>query len=84
MQLNAQAVADWAIENGIELNINKIKVMIFGRLQPIVQIEIYGIALPYVEIVKNLGILMTATLNWQPQVTVITDKIYSTKCLGSI
>ena len=30
MQLNAQAVADWASKNGLKLNIRKTKVMIFG------------------------------------------------------
>ena len=88
MQLNAQAVADWATENGLELNIKKTKVMVFSslqylttlskRAQPIAQIKINGIPLPYVETVKNVGILMTPTLNWQPQVASITNKIYST------
>ena len=74
MQLIAQAVADWATENGLKLNINKTKVMIFGSLQylttlfkhtqPIAPIEINGISFAYVEIAKNLGILMTPTLNW--------------------
>ena len=88
MQLNAQSVADWATENGLELNIKKTKVMIFGslqylttlskRAQPIAQIKINGITLPYVETVKNLGMLMTASLNWQPRIASITNKIYST------
>ena len=30
MQHNAQTVFDWAIVNGLELNIKKTKVMIFG------------------------------------------------------
>ena len=38
MQLNAQSVADWASENGLELNIKKIKVMIFGSLQYLSQL----------------------------------------------
>ena len=33
MQYNAQAVADWATDNGLELNIKKTKVMILGSLQ---------------------------------------------------
>ena len=33
MHLNTQVVADWATENGLELNINKTKVTIFGSLQ---------------------------------------------------
>ena len=87
MQLNAQAVADWATVNGLKLYIRKTNVMIFGSLQylttlskrkqPIAPIKINGIPIPYVETVKNLGILMTPTLNWQPQVAAITNKIYS-------
>ena len=33
LQLNAQAVADLATQNGLELNIKKTKVMIIGSLQ---------------------------------------------------
>ena len=90
MQLNAQAMADWATQNGLKLNIKKSKVMIFGSLQylttlskcpePLSQIQINSVFLPYVAIVKNLGILMTPSLTWQPQVTAITNKVYSTLC----
>ena len=75
-------------QNGLELNIKKTKVMIFGSLQylttlskrpqPLPQIQINDIPLPYFEIVKNLAIIMTRTLNWQPQVTAITNKVFPT------
>ena len=69
MQQNAQAVFDWASNNGIKLNVKKTKVMIFGSAQNLAmllvnlsQIIISGSLIPYVEQVKNLRLLMTQTL----------------------
>ena len=71
MQQNAQAVSDWAAHNGLELNVKKTKVMIFGSAQNLAllpgnlrQIMISGSPMPYVEQVKKLGLLMTPTFNW--------------------
>ena len=74
---------NWATENALELNIRKIKAMIFGStrnltMQPnrLPHIKINGSVIPYVEQAKNL---MTPSLNWQPQVTSITiNKVYAT------
>ena len=78
MQQNAQAVSDWATYNGLELNVKKTKVMIFGSARNLAllpgnlpQIMVSGSPIPYVEQVKNLGLLMTPTLNWQPQIAAI-------------
>ena len=41
------------------------------------QIKIIGSAIPYVQQAKNLGLLMTPSLNWQPQIKSITIKVYA-------
>ena len=58
MQLNAQAIADWATDNRVKLRIRKIEIIIFGSLQylttsskrakPIAPIEINGVPFPSV------------------------------------
>ena len=84
MQHNAQAVFDWATVNGLKLNVKKTKAMIFGstrnlamRPNNLPQIKINGSPISYVKQVKNLGLLMTPTLNWQPQIASITNKVYA-------
>ena len=42
------------------------------------QIKINGASIPYVGQAKNLGLLITPSLNWQPQITSITNKVYAT------
>ena len=41
------------------------------------QIKIDGSTIPYVQQAKNLGLLMTPSLNCQPQITSITNKVYT-------
>ena len=42
------------------------------------QIKINGSSIPYVDQAKNLELLITPSLNWQSQITSITNKIYAT------
>ena len=83
MHENAQAVFDLATDN--ELIVRKTKTMIFGSTWNLAmlpnglpQIKINGSSIPYVDQAKNLGLLITPSLNWQPHVTSITNKIYAT------
>ena len=63
---NALAVFDWTIENGIELNV---------RLRSRFSAAIYGSPISYIQQAKNLGLSMISTLNWQPQITSITNNV---------
>ena len=85
MQQNAQAVFDWATNNELELNVRKTKATIFGSTRNLAmlpnslpQIKINGLSIPYVDQAKNLGLIVTPSLNWQPHITSITNKIYAT------
>ena len=92
IQRDAQALADWATENGLQLNLNKSKVMILSSeayiTSPVLNIHslppilINDTPLQYVELVKNLGIWLTPTLNWTPQVNSILKKVHCS--LGSL
>ena len=82
-EINAQAVFDWVTENGLELNVRKTKA-IFGSTRNLAmlpnglpQIKINGSAIPNVEQAKNFGLLMPPSLNWQSQITSITNKVYT-------
>ena len=85
MQQNAQAVFDWATDNGLELNVKKTKAIIFGSTRNVAmlpnslpQIKINGSSIPYVDQAKNLGVIITPSLNWQPHIISITNKINAT------
>ena len=90
IQSDTQSVATWALQNGLELNQKKIKVMVIGSLPYIISIDfaslppitVNNIDIEYVHLFKNLGVHITSTLNWKPQVGHILKKVYSS--LGSL
>ena len=90
IQSDAQSVANWALLNGLELNLKKTKVMVIGSSSYITSIDFASLplitvnntAIEYVHLFKNLGVHITSTLNWKPQVDHILKKVYSS--LGSL
>ena len=82
----AQAVADWARVNGLLLNPLKTKVMILGselyttrlNLAALPRVMIDGHALPYISEARNLGVIMTPTLDWKKHASEVTRRVYST------
>ena len=92
IQRDAQAVADWAEQNGLELNLKKSKVMILGSEAYIMSnqlnvnnlpcIHINNNPLQYVNLFKNLGLWITPTLDWKAHVEHILKKVHSS--LGSL
>lgn len=80
LNVDAQAVADWARENGIEINLQKTKVMILGSNSKLKLLEDYdlpqitidGKVIPYVNSTKHLGIYLTNNLSWDIHVAHIT------------
>ena len=83
---DAQAVADWAKENGLLLNHLKTKVMILGSelyttrldLNTLPRVMIDGHALPYTAEARNLGVILTPTLDYQKHTKEITNRVRST------
>ncbi|XP_044584959.1 uncharacterized protein LOC123265327 [Cotesia glomerata] len=93
---DAQAVADWAKNNGLEINVTKTKAMLLGSsgklkniqhnfLPPIV---VNGIAIPFTESAKCLGLHITNTLSWNlhtsKTISKINSALYSLKLRKSI
>ena len=82
--LSRDATANRASAHGLELNVDKTKVMILGsqiytsRLDhsTIPKVTVNGRELPYEVEVKNLGVCITPTLNWAPHVSQCLRKIY--------
>ena len=83
IQQDATAVAQWAEENGLELNTLKTQAIIYGSelytsqidLNTIPLISVNTTTIPYSESVKNLGIIFTPTLNWNLQVKQVLRKV---------
>ncbi|CAD6222049.1 GSCOCG00005310001-RA-CDS, partial [Cotesia congregata] len=83
---DAQAVADWAKEVGLELNLGKTKVMILGSSRKLKllkgfdlpEIIVDGNVIPYVSSTKHLGVYLSAYLSWDLHVSQISRKVYGT------
>ena len=80
---DAQAVADWARNNGLTLNASKTKVMILGSdaysrefdLETLPCVVINGNSLSYVTEARSLGVTFTNTLNWQTHARHVARKV---------
>ena len=90
IQRDAQSVAAWAQQNGLELNLKKTKVMVIGSSSYINSIDFASLPsiivnnqpIEYVHLFKNLGVHITSTLSWKPHVDHILKKVFSS--LGSL
>ncbi|XP_044584493.1 uncharacterized protein LOC123264994 [Cotesia glomerata] len=85
INVDAQAVADWARENGLEVNLktkamllgsnNRVKSLIREGLPPII---IDSVTLPYTDSAKCLGLHLSSDLSWNFHVVKTVSKINST------
>lgn len=84
VQQDAQALADWARENGLTLNPRKCKAMILGsefyvskiNLGTTANVCIDYVPIPFVNEACNLGVWITHTLNWSLHVKHVLRKVY--------
>ncbi|XP_044598357.1 uncharacterized protein LOC123274679 [Cotesia glomerata] len=82
---DAQSVADWARDHGLEINLAKTKAMILGSNSKLKKledldlppIEVNGVMIPYVNYTKCLGIQLSRNLSWNYHVTQIVSKVNS-------
>ena len=85
VERDAQAVSDWAETNGLELNAKKTQVIILGsspyvsaiNLANLRKITINHTPLGYATEVKNLGVIMNQTVDWNLHVAKVQSKVYS-------
>lgn len=68
VNIDANAVSNWADDNGLKLNVLKTKALILGslpylerlRLLDIPVVAVKGQPVPYVSVVRNLGVQLSA------------------------
>ncbi|XP_044575217.1 uncharacterized protein LOC123259023 [Cotesia glomerata] len=85
VNVDAQSVADWARERGLEINISKTKAMILGSNSKLKQLEdmdlppvvVNGVIIPYVNSTKCLGIHINRNLSWNHHVIQTVSKVNS-------
>ena len=80
----ARAVVAWAQSSGLRLNVGKTKAIIFGskyninlvhELQlPGIEVD-DGVVVPFVDTVKNLGVIMDSKLTWKEHVDHVTKTV---------
>ncbi|XP_051167606.1 uncharacterized protein LOC127285557 [Leptopilina boulardi] len=82
---DVQSVLNWAETNILKINLNKTYSMIFGSTWYINNvnecnyppIEIDNITIPFVDSVRNLGVIYRPTLSWDKQVGKICKNTYA-------
>ena len=85
VERDAQGVADWAINNGLELNTKKKQVTILGSahytssvdLASVHKIRINDMPLAYATEVKNLGVTMNQAIECNEHVSKVQRKVYA-------
>lgn len=83
--VDAQAVADWARDNGLEINLQKTKSMILGtgsrlkmlQREKIPHVVVDGTILPYTDSTKCLGLHISSNLSWNSHISKTVSKINS-------
>ncbi|KAL7304962.1 hypothetical protein TKK_0002757 [Trichogramma kaykai] len=84
MTADANAVHQWAMDNGLSLNAQKTRVLLLGsrvfinalgRANP-PKIVLAGTALEYSPTVKILGLVLDSKLNWDAQISSASSKIH--------
>ena len=83
---DVSVISDYATKNGLNLNVGKSKILIFGSNAYVNQINYYdlpcifvnGINLPYVSKERNLRVCMMSNLSWSRHVSCISRKVHGT------
>lgn len=86
INIDANAVSNWAADNGLKLNVSKTKAMILGSspyLERLRSLDIPAVTVrdqpvPYVDVVRNLGVHLSADLSWNAHIAQVSKKVYAT------
>ena len=79
-----EVIAGYARENSLQLNISKSKILVMGSrafvsridLNTLPSIKVEGKTIPFVNEVRNLGVITTANLSWQSHVMSISRRLH--------
>ena len=81
---DVEVIAGYARGNSLQLNISKSKILVMGNralvnridLNTLPPIMIEGKTIPFVNEVRNLGVIMTANLSWRSHVMSISRRVH--------
>ena len=79
VETDLEIVHDWFRANKLTLNLDKTALMLFGKNNNLVDVEITlgGITIPRVHATKFLGVWLDDKLNWSTHVAVVRKKLQS-------
>ena len=85
LTINAARVADWAVENELQLNMSKTKVIVFGTPNYVNRFNETGIstisvgdaAVSIVSSVRSLGVILDSKLDWKEHVLSLSKRANS-------
>lgn len=73
-------ISRYALMNSLKLNPSKTQVIIFSKtklkISSLPQVVLDSISLPYLQTVKNLGVLLHFDLSWEPHINYLCQKVY--------
>lgn len=83
---DVQAVLVWSRSSSLRLNIAKTHVIILGsgsyvsklQLDPCPVVCLDGHALPFLDTVRDLGLILDSKLSWAAQVNAISNRVHGT------
>lgn len=81
---DANSVAEWANQNGIQLNAQKTTGIVFGSVQNLMRLDVdslppiilNGVRIPFVKSAKNLGVKIADDLSWNSHVSSICSRVH--------
>ena len=81
---DVEVIAGYARKNSLQLNISKSKILVMGSrafvsridLNTLPPIKVEGKTIPFVNEVRNLGVIMTANLSWRSHVMSISRRVH--------
>ena len=81
---DVEVIAGYARKNGLQLNISKSKMLVMGSrtfvnridINTLPPIRVEGKTIPFVNEVRNLGVIMIANLSWRSHVMFISRRVH--------
>lgn len=76
------SISQWAVSNGIPLNVPKTKAICFSRQGSLdlPRVCLNGHFVEYSGVVKNLGVFFDSSMSWEPHINSICKKVHFLLC----
>ena len=81
---DVRVIAGYARKNGLQLNISKSKIIVTGSRAFVNRVDIHtlppirveGKTIPFVNEVRNLGVIMSTNLSWRSHVMSVSRRVH--------